>query len=368
MRIAIVDYTTWDYRVASAYQMPLGGSQSAICYLSEELARLGHDVYLLNATSLDKVSRGVRCLAISRAPASLWTSCDAVIVQNLAKRGQELRPLLSQHCKLVFWTQHAQDQPAVQSLRQQPVRDAYDGLAFVSQWQMGEYVREFGVDSSRSRVLRNAIGPAFQSLLKRADDPGQFKTRPPVLAYTSTPFRGLDLLLQAFPALLRAMPGITLRVYSSMRVYQHDRARDEAQFGHLYRLCREMPGVQYVGSLTQPELAQELKQVSILAYPNHFPETSCIAIMEALAAGCRVVTSRLGALPETCQGFARLVAPSSDGEGYLRGFTEATQAALAECLTPGASQRLTEQVATIQATCNWLARGVEWSDWLQSLG
>ena len=95
------------------------------------------------------------------------------------------------------------------------------------------------------------------------------------------------------------------KVFSSLKVYQVTTDRDEWE--PLYRRCAETAGVEYVGSLTQPELARELRSVNILAYPNTFAETSCISVMEALASGCFFVTSNWEYLPETTAVFARLI-------------------------------------------------------------
>jgi len=46
----------------------------------------------------------------------------------------------------------------------------------------------------------------------------------------------------------------------------------------------EQSRVELVGSLPQPTLAQELASCRLLAYPNHWPETFCIAAIEAQAA------------------------------------------------------------------------------------
>ncbi len=96
-----------------------------------------------------------------------------------------------------------------------------------------------------------------------------------------------------------------LKVFSSLKVSQVTEDRDEWE--PLYRRCAETAEVEYVGSLTQPELARELRSINILAYPNTFAETSCISVMEALASGGFVVTSNWGYLPETTAGFAHLI-------------------------------------------------------------
>lgn len=367
MRIAFIDLIRWDYRVDSVYQIPLGGSQSAVCYLAEALAALGHEVHLINQTTAPGRVLGVECLSAGSVPQAQFATYDVTVVLNGAVPGIELRPLLRPGARLILWTQHAHDQPAVKPLSDRAVHQVFDAVAFVSRWQQQQYELHFGLPPERGQVVRNAIAPAFAGLFAGRPILAA-KRRPPVLAYTSTPFRGLDVLLQVFPAIRAQLPDVTLRVYSSMRVYQMNGQQDEAEFGHLYRQCRETPGVDYVGSLPQPELAGQLSAATLLAYPNHFAETSCISVMEAMACGCQIVTSRLGALGETTAGFARLVPPGSR-EAYTREFIAQVTAALEETehRTAEVEQRLARQVAYVNADCTWQCRAAQWSAWLTAL-
>ncbi|MBD2125285.1 glycosyltransferase family 4 protein [Microcoleus sp. ZQ-A2] len=371
MRIAFIDPITWEYNIASAYQMPMGGSESALCYLAEALAKQGHQVFLLNNTSVPGKSRGVICLPLNTVPQQILQSLDAVIVLKVAGQGTHIKPLIAENTRLILWTQHAHDQPSVQTLQNPVERDIYDGIALVSDWQRDRFHENFGINLTRIGVLRNAIAPSFCGLFSDSIPILTHKSKPPILAYTSTPFRGLDILLDVFPRIRSAVPGTRLKVFSSMKVYQVAEAEDESEYGSLYRRCQETAGVEYIGSLPQPELASELQSVMVFAYPNTFAETSCIAVMEAMASGCSIVTSDLGALPETTAGFARLIPLEDDWEFYKDCFVEETVQLLRQCTatdTTDIETHLRQQVEYVNCEYSWFVRAQQWVQWLSNIG
>jgi len=174
-------------------------------------------------------------------------------------------------------------------------------------------------------------------------------------------------LLTAFPAIRAAVPDCRLRVYSSMGVYQVSGAADDYRV--LYDLARALPGSEYVGSLPQTALAEALAETDILAYPNTFSETSCISVMEAMAAGCLVVTSNLGALPETTAGFGIMMDAFSDVVTMAREFTKVLVGAiqLAREKPDRFEDGLRRQQAHARAAYNWAIRAQEWEQALEQL-
>jgi glycosyltransferase involved in cell wall biosynthesis len=312
---------------------------------------------------------GVHCLGrgLSR---KFLSDLDVVIVLNNAdpETVHRFRPACRPGTRFILWQQHAHDQPYSARLAAPGVRTAWDQFALLSNWQTSEFVSRLGLDPARIGLQRNGFSPAFANLFG-TEPILPHKPWPPVLAYTSTPFRGLDRLLLAFPHVRQAIPGTTLKVFSSMAIYDMTHSGDlpmgDDGFGDLYARCRATEGVEYVGSLPQPELAQELRGVTVLAYPNIFPETSCIAVMEALAAGCLVVTSQLGALPETTDGFAWLVPPLADPAQHAELYAKALLRALS-CyhLMPQTERLLQAQVHHTNTQMSWDARAQAWETWL----
>jgi glycosyltransferase involved in cell wall biosynthesis len=370
MRVAFACFSPFPFRVDTAYETPLGGSESAVCYLAEALAAQGHEVFLLNGCSTPALSRGVQCGPLSDQAVRDLLPLDAFVVITLAGKGREFRALLGPETPLVLWIHLPDDQPAVQGLDDPAERAAYDAFVMVSDWQRRHFVRRFGLDPARSTILRNAVAPAFQDLFAADESILSQKTQPPVLAYTSTPYRGLDLLLDALPRIRREMPGTILRVFSSMKVYQVGEGEDRSRYGRLYDKCRDTEGVEYIGSLPQPELARALRSVSVLTYPNTFAETACIAVLEAMAAGCFVVTSELGGIPETAAGFARLIPTRVGRDKYLNRFVKETVQVLHKLAGPQnaeAEDSLRQQVVHVNASSQWALRAWEWDKWLGEL-
>jgi glycosyltransferase involved in cell wall biosynthesis len=361
MRIVFIHRTDFDYTVETPYAHALGGTEAGLSYLSVELAKLGHSVVLAANPSQPGRYLGVDCLNCKAAlNKDLFDSADIVVVANEAF-GRHLREL-GVAKPLVLWAGHDVDQPAMKAIETSRERRAWTGFAFVSEWQLERFVDTFWVPRERARVMRNAIAPAFA--LRPPATPWFERGVPPILAYTSAPYRGLDVLLAAFPSIRKAIPGASLRIFSGLT--SAHREIEDKQYAALYRLCITTDGVEYCGLLSQPALADALAETAALTYPSTFPETSCIAAMEAMAVGVMVLTTHLGALPETLAGFGCTIAPRKDPSDFARAYAAMVVAELVDIRrNPAeAAARRMQQIAFARCNYDWPARALEWQNWL----
>ena len=363
MRIVFYDRTPVDYSAETPFRAPLGGSESALCYLSIELARLGHQVELISNISAPARYRGVECSNHHDPGTAAKLNGADVIVSSNEALGRWLKDALHGSRPMVAWIQHAHDQRAIAGLESARERKSWAGYAFVSQWQLEQFSNVYWVPEERSRVMRNAMAPPFAEC--SPDAPWFMRGDPPVLVYTSQPYRGLDILLDSFPAIAAAMPGIRLRVFSGFAA-TYGTPLDSDPHAGLYRRCMATLGVEYRGPIAQTALAEELRGAAALAYPCTFPETSCIASIEAMAAGALVLTTRLGALPETTAGFARMIEYHRDPARLAAAFADmVVQALQDQRRDPNAALRLCEaQIDHARKNYAWPARALEWQSWL----
>ena len=364
MKLAFIDMAPWDYDAETPFNSPLGGTQSAAVYLAAELAALGHEIVFINDVKTPHVSRQVQFLNANAIDGQFLNQFDA-IVSISGVMGTAFRRDSRVTKPLILWVHHAIDQPAVQNLKNAEERKAWTAFAMVSAWQAETYHQQFAIPRERMVIKRNAVSPAF--LETKIPDPWFIRGDAPVLTYTSTPFRGLDVLLMAFPSIRKAIPDARLRVFSSMATYRVPSEKDN--YGLLYELCRSLPGVDYVGALPQRELAKELSGIAALSYPSTFAETSCISVMEAMASGAMILATESGALPETAHGFGQLLPL----KGSRLDLASAYAAMVIDALKSGYNRpqetaaKLNEQVQFVRSHYTWAVRAREWQDWLASL-
>jgi len=255
----------------------------------------------------------------------------------------------------VYWNQLSYDQEGVQWLSDAKNVEMIDQFVFVSYWQAEQYRKIFGIPGYKTRVIQNAcIG-----VEERTEGPRKLVR----LCYTSTPYRGLDVLLEAWDRL--NPEDCELHVFSSCQIYGPEFAHtEEPKYTDLYNRCLNTKGIVYRGSIANEELRKELPTFDILAYPNTFEETSCIAVIEALSAGLRVVTSSLGALPETTEGWAHIYPYLMDKNTHADVFASLLKEEI-EAIRNAMS--LENQKKIYAPRWSWNSRINQWTNYLDTL-
>jgi glycosyltransferase involved in cell wall biosynthesis len=197
----------------------------------------------------------------------------------------------------VLWVHNSYDQVnLIDWFKNKFNHGKYDWYVFNSHWTYEKYRYFYKVPTKQSLVIKNGFDDSL--ILKQSFKPkGKVK-----LVYTSTPWRGLSVLLDAMEQV--KSNDVELDIYSSTQIYGDQfKEMNDKQFVKLYERAKKIKNVNYKGYLDHSELMKILHTYDVYVHPSIFEETSCMAAMEALACGLVAVTTDLGALYETCCDF-----------------------------------------------------------------
>jgi len=194
-------------------------------------------------------------------------------------------------------------------------------LVFVSHWQRNQFLNIYpNIPWSRTAVIQNSIIPI--DLKEKPTDKIN-------LIYHTTPHRGLKILLPVFSKLREKHPNIHLDVYSSFAIYGWgERDETDADSKAAIDLAKSTEGVTYHGFKPNDEVRTALQDAHIFAYPSIWPETSCIALIEAMSAGCICVHPDFAALPETSANWTYMYAWHEDIQRHAQQFYSALDVAI----------------------------------------
>ncbi len=349
------------FNVVTPEQQPLGGIASCQCYLARALAVRGHDVTMV-ATLPDGTPpslEGVRHVPLSAVLADAVGffragGYDAVITANY--------PDIAPHVKTgsprtlaVAWMHVYPDQPAAAPLATH--QRWLDAVVCVSDSLRATY--RLAIPAV---AIGNAIAPFFETMFSSPEDLLAAKLNRAV--YASMPFRGLDVTVMAMG---QVRGKVELDIYSSMRAYQVP----EGDFALLYDFARRNPRIRYHGGVGQKALAEGFRRAAYFTYPSTFIESYCIVAQEAIAAGLKVISNDLGALPETTMGFADLVpvrggaVQPADQVQPLVKLLEKNEIKFTRNPRAWAQTRF-DQMQAVNRRCTWTHRAAEWEAFLLS--
>ena len=258
----------------------------------------------------------------------------------------------------ILWLHDMFNDPEAQHLQDPEQRERFDKLVFVSNFQKTQYELAYGLKPSEYVILKNCIEPIEPHVKPPASDEIN-------LIYHTTPHRGLDILVPVFIELCNHHDNITLDVYSSFNIYGW--GERDADYEHLFEQCRQHPKINYHGYQPNEVVREALKKAHIFAFPSIWPETSCIAAMEAMSARCAVVSPDFAALPETLSGFGMTYSMHEDINVHANIFIQVLNQAINQINTDNMDNRLDFQKTYIDAFYSWESRLPQWDSLIRSL-
>jgi len=220
----------------------------------------------------------------------------------------------------VLWIQNSYDQPNVAPWFMNKLNHGkYDWYVFNSHWVFEKYRYHFKIPTENCIIIKNGFDDDL--ILKKEYKPGA-KVK---IVYTSTPWRGLDVLLAAMEKV--QSDKVELDVYSSTQIYG-DQFKEliDKDYVDLYEKAKSLKNVNYLGYSNHKDLIKVLHTYDAFVYPNHWEETFCIAALEALACGQVGLMTDNGALYETCAEFPIYVPYLTDKRLLTEQFSFAIEA------------------------------------------
>lgn len=144
---------------------------------------------------------------------------------------------------------------------------------------------------------------------------GKLERDPQRIVYMSSHVRGLQLLYEVWPEVIKAVPDARLDVcygWGSFDAVNRDNPERMAWKDMMIKWQKRLKNVTDHGKVSQDKIVEMIQASGVWAYPCPFPEISCITAMKAQAGGAVPVSSDFAALAETVQFGYRLTMQAMD--------------------------------------------------------
>ena len=180
--------------------------------------------------------------------------------------------------------------------RRRAVFDRY--MRYIDRWivlsnHSSTVLEAYGIVPDKIRLVRLTLPFEFQSL--EPDDGA--KVDPVVIFFAGwlQKRKGVHVLLEAMPAILKQYPQAKLRIAGLHTKFEWD-------YKQRIETLMAQPGlaghVTFLGHLDSRQVEQELRQCAVVAIPEQYENMSPLLMIEAMTLARPLVISRAGGIPE----------------------------------------------------------------------
>lgn len=332
----------------------IGGSETATVHTARAFQKLGwRSVVFGDCEGMEGVYDGVEYLHFPKFEEFIRTHEFDLFVSS--RRADVMAMPIKAKYKVAL----AHDIWMSQDARADLHVDRVDKFFVLSPWHKTFFMNHHrGVPEEKIHITRDGVDlDRFRKTYPRE------KGR---LIYSSSPDRGLDVLLECLPEIRKAVPETTLHVFYGFSNWEkmiRQRGRPgEVEWMESIKARLDDPGVVYRGRIGQTQLAKEMLKSELWAYPTAFTETWCMTAAECMASGLPIICTDLAALNTTVGQTGILIPGDNRSKEYQGRF-------VGECV-----RMLTDRARWQEYSKRGLvrARAYSWEsiaqEWLDALG
>lgn len=314
IKVCFVDTIGLVYKGDTLKERGLGGSESAIILLSQELVNLGMDVTVFNRCEREGDYNGVRYLDLSRIKDNreffdiMISSRSCIpyipiqfkdgVVERWGVNPADFVNLVSNVRHKVVWM-HDTFCDGEEWLEHLLVDGYINELFTLSDWHTN-YVSNsaHGHEPRHYEQLKHKIWQTRNGLVNYIKEVDIDKKDKNLFIYNASVSKGMvPLLTQCWPMVREHIPQAKLKIIGGF--YRHENPDElERQFNECYDKHHGKNGVEFTGIIKQDEVAKIFAKASFFIYPAIYPETYGISTIEGINYNTPVVGCRFGALEE----------------------------------------------------------------------
>ena len=275
-----VGYSKHNWSPRTLENTGLGGTEQCVVFLAQELSKL-HNVYVVgdvhngNYGSVEYINTNHEFYNDIKE-----MSIDILIGVSYVHFVKEYEGCRVN--KYIYWAHNTEPFWFWRGEKlEEPILDRIDGFVFLTNWHKEDFLNRYDLDEGKSTyVIGNGI---------RMDRVSRVVTNEDYFLYSSHAERGLDKVLN---------DGFIKKTGKHLKVAT-------PQYGETYlKENFDTSTFEYIGSLPQKDLYDQMAKASYWYYPTDYQETYCITAIEMLAHGVLPIMDNVhSGLEETLNGF-----------------------------------------------------------------